>query len=126
MDKNDIKVIFTYETTITSTFICKPNTILKEIFIQFCAENGINLETSFFILSGSRLCKSDFKKKIGDFNKSINGGILNIIGYEVALSEEGNKNSNKKVNIIFKYNSNTYNIEFSIKDKMSTICKYRL
>jgi len=115
-----MEVKFVYENQINQTFKCNPQMTMKEICLEFCSRNEINFNSVKFILNEKSLDNSDFEKPINTFEEKIN-----IIVNDYPISGEREIfNLNQKDSIYFQFESNSTKIQFSIKDKMSTICRF--
>ena len=125
MDKQIIEVKFEYENQINQTFKCNSQMKIREICLEFCAKNEINFNSVKFMLNEKTLENSDFEKPINEFEDEINNGYLNIIVNDCPISEEREfLNLDQKISVFFQFESNSTKIQFSVKDKMSTICRF--
>jgi len=125
MDEQVIEVKFEYEKQIKQTFKCNPQMKIKEICLEFCAKNEINFNSVKFMLNEKNLDNSYFEKPINKFKDEINNGYLIIIVNDCPISGEREfMNLNQKVSIYFQFESNSTKIQFSVKDKMSIICRF--
>ena len=125
MDKETIEVKFVYENQINQTFKCNSQMKIREICLEFCAKNEINFNSVKFKLNEKYLENSDFERPINTFEDEISNGYLIIIVNDCPISGEREfMNLNQKVSIYFQFESNSTKMQFSVKDKMSIICRF--
>ena len=119
-----INVTFTYFSR-RYTYHREPNTIIKELCLQFCGENNIDFNSVYFVLNALALDDIAFNKALSEVTNTLNGNNLALLVYDYDHSEDDRLNNlYNKVYIIFSFDSNKTKIEFSRADKMRTICRY--
>ena len=121
MGNKIIKVNFIYESHPNISFECEQKQKLKDIFEEFASQNGINLNSIYFIINGQKLTESDFDKSLKEFITPKNKDELNIFVYDNEIENSENRdllNLNQNGIIVFSYRSEFIEIKCSIKSKM--------
>ena len=116
-----IKVNFTYESHPNISFECTQKQKLKDIFEEFASQNGINLNSIYFIINDKKLTESDIDKSIKEFITPKNNYELNIFVYDNDIENSENRdllNLNQNGIIVFSYRSEFIEIKCSIKCKI--------
>ena len=124
MGNKIIKVNFIYESHPNISFECEQKQKLKDIFEEFASQNGINLNSIYFIINGQKLTESDFDKSLKEFITPKNKDELNIFVYDNEIENSENRdllNLNQNGIIVFSYRSEFIEIKCSIKSKMGDV-----
>lgn len=113
-------VKISYKASINTVLYCNLDISLKDICLKFCADNNIDFNSIGFIFGGRSWIISSENKKLRDLQKDFPDNNLVII-----IVDKTPENPQKTIIfIIFHFDSNSYKIQFSIKEKMSNIFNY--
>ena len=122
MLKNEIKVFFGYEGEPEEKFTFKENEKIKDVCLHFASKKGILFDSVYFMFDGNVLVSSKYNKPLKAFINGLSGRELHIL---VKNRDNPNYiNSNKKIKVIFIFESEPEEIEFPIKTKMEDVFKF--
>ena len=78
MSNNEIEIKFTYEGE-ESSFKCKKNERLREIFQRIANVKQIDINSVYFLFKGNAAQQTDYDKQLDEFLPSLKENFLNII-----------------------------------------------
>ena len=123
MLENEIKVFFGYEGESEEEFTFKENEKIKEVCIYFASYKGILFDSVYFMFGGGVLDSSKYDKPLNDFINQLSGRELHIL-VKNGENPPNDINNNKKIKVIFIFESEPVENEFPIKTKMEEVLNF--